>query len=79
MSAPSLADCAVYAIAAVRAMGADMPPDAPERHTVRNLKRVAEDIISNALRQARDIAYTAEALSDDMRKAERATHQGDHK
>lgn len=75
MSTPSLADSAVDAIAAVRAMGADMPADAPERHTVRNLKRMAEEIIGNALRHARDLAYQAESLSKDMRDAEHATAQ----
>lgn len=76
MSTPSLADSAVDTIAAVRAMGEGLPLEAPERHTVRNMKRVAEDIIGNALRQARDIAYQAEYLSKDMRDAEKAAQEG---
>ena len=75
MSTPSLADSAVDAIAAVRAMGEGMPADAPERHVVRNLKRMAEDIIGNALRHARDRAYQAEGLSKDMRESERSAAQ----
>lgn len=76
MNQPSMADNAVDAIAAVRAMGEGLPIDAPERHAVRSLQRTAEDILIQAMRQARDLAYQAESLSKDMREAEKAA-QGD--
>ena len=68
----SLADRAVDAIAAVRAMGEGLGMDHPERHAVRDLKRAAEAILETALHQARGLAYTAEGLSTDMRKEEAA-------
>lgn len=77
MDHPSLADKAVDAIAAVRAMGEGLGMEQPERHAVRDLKRAAEAILETALHQARGLAYTAEGLSTDMRKqeAERAAAQ----
>lgn len=77
MTHQSLADKAVDAIAAVRAMGEGLGMDHPERHAVRDLKRAAEAILETALHQARGLAYTAEGLSTDMRKLEtaRATAQ----
>ena len=68
----SLADRAVDAIAAVRAMGEGLGMEHPERHAVRDLKRAAEAILETALHQARGLAYTAEGLSTDMRKEEAA-------
>ena len=76
MNQPSMADNAVDAIAAVRAMGEGLPIDAPERHTVRSLKRIAEDILTTAMRQARGLAYEAESLSKDMREPEKAAQEG---
>lgn len=68
----SLAEKAVDAIAAVRAMGEGLGMEHPERHAVRDLKRAAEAILETALHQARGLAYTAEGLSTDMRKEEAA-------
>lgn len=76
MNTPSLADNAVDTIAAVRAMGDGLPAEAPERHTVRSLKRIAEDILTTAMRQARDLAYQAEYLSKDMGDAVKAAQEG---
>ncbi|MEG1769180.1 MAG: hypothetical protein RR311_11990 [Comamonas sp.] len=72
MTHQSLADKAVDAIAAVRAMGEGLGMEHPERHAVRDLKRAAEAILETALHQARGLAYTAEGLSTDMRKEEAA-------
>ena len=36
--------------------------DNPERHAIRDLKRDAEALITDALRRARGLAYTAEAI-----------------
>lgn len=72
MTQLSLADKAVDAIAAVRAMGEGLGMEHPERHAVRDLKRAAEAILETALHQARGLAYTAEGLSTDMRKEEAA-------
>ena len=69
MTHPSLADQAVAALAAVRAMGQNLSDDAPERHNVRSLKRAAENIIGEAMRQAHDLAYTAEQMSKDVSEA----------
>lgn len=68
----SLAEKAVDAIAAVRAMGEGLAMEHPERHAVRDLKRAAEAILETALHQARGLAYTAESLSTEMREEEAA-------
>lgn len=58
----SLADTFVETIAAVRAMDNGIDLTHPERHVIRDLKRDAEALIANALRSARSLAYTAEAI-----------------
>lgn len=65
----SLADQAVETLAAVAAIGEGLTNDDPWRHAIRNLKRSAQDIITNALRQALDLAYQAEQLRCDMKGA----------
>ncbi|MFY9480248.1 MAG: hypothetical protein WAQ08_21650 [Aquabacterium sp.] len=66
----SLADQAVETLAAVSAMTDALTNDHPERHAVRSLKPIAQDIISNALRQARDLAYQAEEMQREQRRVE---------
>lgn len=69
MSTPSLADCAVSALAEVRAMGDNMENDHPMRHAVRSMKRIAEQILSDAMRQAVDLAYQSKQLVKDHDEA----------
>ena len=66
----SLADKAVYTIAAVRLMCEGVSNDHPERHTLRAIKHSAETILETALRQARELTFLAEHLSRDMRRWE---------
>ena len=66
---PSLADCAVSALAEVRAMGEKIGDDHPMRHAVRSMRRVAENILSEAMRQAVDLAYQSERLVKDYDEA----------
>jgi dUTPase len=70
MSPPSLADQAVETLAAVSSIDRDVTNDHPERFVIRSMKRIAQDIIANALRQAMDLAYQADSLKTDMRKSE---------
>lgn len=58
----SLADKAVEVLGIVKAMDADMTNDRPERHQVRNLKRLAEAAIDEGLRRAAEIAWMAKDL-----------------
>ena len=58
----SLADKAVEVLAIVKAMDADMTNDRPERHQVRNLKRLAEAAIDEGLRRAAEFAWMAKDL-----------------
>ena len=58
----SLADQAVEVLAMVRAMTSDMTNDRPERHQVRNLKRLAEQAIADGFRQAAEFAWMAKDL-----------------
>lgn len=58
----SLADQAVQALAMVKAMDAEMTNDHPQRHQVRNMKRLAETAIAAGLRQAIDLAWQAKDL-----------------
>lgn len=68
MTQQSLADLAVETLAAVAAIDEGVTIDHPERHVVRDLKREAEALISNALRSARALAYAAEGLRELRRK-----------
>ena len=82
MSVPSLAESAVDALAAVRAMDANITNDHPQRHAVRYMKRLAETVLSDAFRQAHSLAWQAqdlEALIVQVRDdciAERAAMKG---
>ena len=59
----SLADQAVTALAMVKAMGESRTGlDCPERHAIRSMKRVAEQILETAFRQAIDLAYQSADL-----------------
>jgi hypothetical protein len=66
----SLADRAVETLAAVRAMDTGVALEHPERHTVRELKATAEQIIEQALRQAARLAESANDLRELHRKIE---------
>lgn len=64
MSEQSLADMAVETLAAVRAMDNGIDLSHPERHVIRDLKRNAETMIADALRRARDLAFTADQVRE---------------
>lgn len=61
----SLSDDAILALSEVRRIGESMDDEHLMRHAVRNMKRSAETIISDAMRQATDIAYQAAQLVKD--------------
>lgn len=69
MRNPSLADNAVDALATVREIGKDMPDDHPMRFIVHSMRRAAEAILSDAMRQAVDISYTAKLMIKDHDEA----------
>lgn len=71
----SLADDVVIALAEVRAIGENMDNEHPMRHAVRSMKRTAEDIIGNAMRQATDLAYQATRLEKDFQEARSVAEQ----
>ena len=68
MSQPSLSDSAVDALAAVRAMDAAITNAHPQRHAVRNLKRMAEATLTEAFRRAHDLAWQARDLESLVRE-----------
>ncbi len=68
----SLADQAVDTISAIRNLDTGANMAHPERHAVREMKRVASEIVSNALRQAEALVNSAQSLQQDMRKHEAA-------
>ena len=63
----SLADQAVQALAMVKAMDEGLAMEHPERHAIRSLKRVAQQVIEAGLRSAIDLAWQA----NDLRKLAR--------
>ena len=71
----SLADQAVDVLAMVRAMTADMTNDRPERHQVRNLKRLAEQAIAEGLRQAAEFVWMAKDLPSLVAEVEKQTRK----
>jgi hypothetical protein len=58
----SLAEQAVQALAMVKAMDEGLDMEHPERHSVRSMKRVAEQLIAAGLRHAIDLAWQAQDL-----------------
>ena len=69
MSQPSLADNVIITLAQVRAIGEQLDTDHPMRHIVRRMKMFSEQIISDALRQASNLAYEADQVINDYDKA----------
>lgn len=63
----SLADQAVQALAMVKAMDDGLEIEHPERHAIRSMKRVAQQVIEAGLRSAIDLAWQA----NDLRKLAR--------
>ena len=63
----SLADQAVQALAMVKAMDEGLEMEHPERHAIRSMKRVAQQVIEAGLRSAIDLAWQA----NDLRKLAR--------
>jgi len=65
----SLADEAIIALAAVRAMGEKVGNEHPMRHAVRSMKHAAVDILTQSFRQVTDLSYQAEQLVKDFNEA----------
>lgn len=65
----SLADQAIEALSMVKSMGEDIGNDDPERHIVRNLKRLAEQNLEASFRLAIDLAQQAKQVSKDFAQA----------
>ena len=61
----SLSDDAVLALSEVRRIGEHLDDEHPMRYTVRSMRRTAESIISDAMRQATDISNQAAQLVKD--------------
>lgn len=66
----SLADQAVQALAMVQAMDESVDNEHPERHMVRSMKRVAQQALAAAFRNAIDVAWMAKDLQETARKLE---------
>lgn len=71
----SLADDAVAALAEVKRIGEDMDNEHPMRHAAWSMKRTAETILSDAMRQATDLAHQARQLVKDFDKAQKGEAQ----
>ena len=69
----SLADQAVQALAMVHAMDEGVDNKHPERHVVRSMKRVAQQSLEAAFRNAIDLAWQAK----DLRKLAREIEASD--
>jgi poly-gamma-glutamate capsule biosynthesis protein CapA/YwtB (metallophosphatase superfamily) len=64
----SLADDTIAALQAIKAIGENLDSlndEHPMRHAVRGMKRTAEAILTDAIKQATDIAYQANQLIKD--------------
>lgn len=70
----SLADQAVQALSMVKAMDEGVENEHPERHVVRSMKRVAEQSLAAAFRNAIDAAWMAKDLQETARKIEAASN-----
>jgi hypothetical protein len=72
---PSLADRAISALAAVARMDADVTNEHDERHHIRSLKRIAEQGLIEAFRNASELAYTAEDMHRSGEKTREAAEE----
>ena len=68
----SLADQAVRALAMVKAMDENLNMEHPERHAIRNMQRIAKQVIEAGLRSATDLAWQAQDLREMARQIEAA-------
>ena len=68
----SLADQAVQALAMVKAMDENLNMEHPERHAIRNMQRIAKQVIEAGLRSATDLAWQAQDLREMARQIEAA-------
>jgi len=68
----SLADQAVQALAMVKAMDENLNMEHPERHAIRNMQRIAKQVIEAGLRSATDLAWQAQYLREMARQIEAA-------
>jgi hypothetical protein len=66
----SLADRAVQALAMVKAMGENLDMEHPERHAIRRLQRVAQQVLEAGLNSAIELALQAEDLRTLAREIE---------
>ncbi len=66
----SLADRAIETLAAIKSMGDGLGLDHPERHVVRDMKRLAERIVGDALDVAFQLTLKAEYISEFAREIE---------
>lgn len=71
----SLADQAVQALAMVTAMDDGLDMEHPERHAIRSMQRVAQQVIAAGLRSATDLAWQANDLRKLAREIEAAKTQ----
>jgi hypothetical protein len=65
----SLSDDAISALSDVKRIDDDMDNEHPMRHAVWSMKRQAETLLSNAFRQATELAYLAGQVAKDYDKA----------
>ena len=64
----SINDRAIEAMAAVSQIGNGLTNESPERHIIRNLKRTAEQILSDAFIRATDLSFQAVNVSNTFRE-----------
>lgn len=77
MSSKSLADSAVETLAAISAMDQGVTNDNPDRHIIRNLKQVAQNIVRDALHEAHSLAFIAEDVRNLGAPSAQPAHQGE--
>ncbi len=61
---PSLADQAVEALAAIKALDERCQNEYPERHAMREVRRAAVSALSDAFRRVTELARVAECVRD---------------
>ena len=64
----SINDRAIEAMAAVSQIGNGLTNESPERHIIRNLKRTAEQILSDAFIRATDLSFQAMNVNNTFRE-----------
>ncbi len=73
----TLAEQVIDALSAIKGMSAHTDHPLPERHAVRDIKRIAEQTLADACRTVIGLSYTVTHITDAINEAKGSGAQGE--